>query len=316
LNQTVQPRRQRPRIGLALGGGVARGWSHIGALRALERLGIVPDIIAGTSVGAVVGGVYLAGKLDILENWARSLTKLRVVGYLDFRPRGGGLIGGSRLAAELHRHLGELRVEGLETTFVAVAIDLVTGHEVWLRDGLLVDGRPPSRYPASFRRAESGSAGSSTARSSVSVCAALGADLVIAVNLNADLIGRSRRPGATMALSAGLDLVKLAEQAAQPPTTRRIDALAKRIFRGDYDGPNSSPSWCHRSISCRTASAACGWPASRPTCTWHPGSATSACSSSIGPRRSIAEGEAAVTRSLPDLRDALAMFGDRLSEPA
>ena len=95
------PTPRRPVIGLALGGGAARGFAHIGILRVLLENGIVPDIIAGTSIGAVVGGCYAAGKLDDLEDWAKSLQPRRILGYLDISLAGSGLIGGERLGAQL-----------------------------------------------------------------------------------------------------------------------------------------------------------------------------------------------------------------------
>src|SRR5260370_10283231 len=79
------------RIGLGLGSGVARGWAHIGVLRALERCGIKPDIVCGTSIGALMGGVYLGGRLDALEAWARQLTKLRLSRLFDFQLGYGGV---------------------------------------------------------------------------------------------------------------------------------------------------------------------------------------------------------------------------------
>ena len=103
--------RKRPRIGLALGGGAARGWAHIGVIRALERAGYAPEIVVGTSIGAVVGGCYAAGKLDELEAFARSLTKSRVLWLMDFHI-GSGLISGDRLKRLLrarprrHAHRG------------------------------------------------------------------------------------------------------------------------------------------------------------------------------------------------------------------
>ena len=87
----------RPKIGIALGSGVARGWAHIGVLRALGRAGIEPDIVSGTSIGALVGGCHLAGKLDPLEAFARSLTRRRLLGLVDFRFRSSGLIGDAKL---------------------------------------------------------------------------------------------------------------------------------------------------------------------------------------------------------------------------
>src|SRR5215470_12295099 len=118
-----------PRIGLALGGGGARGWAHIGVLRALEQAGIKADIVCGTSVGALVGALHLAGRLDALEEWARAVNRLRIAGYLDFRV-GSGMISGKRLTAALREHLGDLTVEQLPIPFACVATDLLTGHEV------------------------------------------------------------------------------------------------------------------------------------------------------------------------------------------
>src|SRR3954469_16111547 len=133
VTQIVPEREARTKlkIGLALGGGAARGWSHIGVMRVFEREGIVPDVIAGCSVGAVVGGCYAAGKLDELEAFARSLTKRRVMGLLDFHISGSGLIGGDRLRRLLERDLGQMRVEDLPTRFVTIATELGTGHEIW-----------------------------------------------------------------------------------------------------------------------------------------------------------------------------------------
>src|SRR5687768_11272312 len=130
--------RPKVRIGLALGGGAARGWSHIGVLRVLEEAGIVPDVIAGCSVGAVVGGCYAADKLDEVEAFARSLTKRRVMGLLDFHISGSGLIAGGRLKRLLDQDLGGLRIESLPLRFVTIATELGTGHEIWLTKGDLI----------------------------------------------------------------------------------------------------------------------------------------------------------------------------------
>ncbi|MCZ6467853.1 MAG: patatin-like phospholipase family protein, partial [Alphaproteobacteria bacterium] len=94
-----------PTIGLALGSGMARGWAHIGVLRVIEDAGIKPDVIAGTSMGAVVGGAYLAGRLDQLEEWARELTAFGVLRHMDVKLSGGGLVGGARLHSLLRRTL-------------------------------------------------------------------------------------------------------------------------------------------------------------------------------------------------------------------
>ena len=85
-----------PRVGLALGGGAARGWAHLGVLEVLDEIGVRPDVLCGTSIGALVGGVYLAGFSSELEFWARRLTKLRMIRYMDVKLAGRGIIGGSR----------------------------------------------------------------------------------------------------------------------------------------------------------------------------------------------------------------------------
>jgi NTE family protein len=186
-----QQRMTRPKIGIALGSGVARGWAHIGVLRALGRAGIEPDIVSGTSIGALVGGCHLAGKLDPLEAFARSLTRRRLLGLVDFRFRSSGLIGDAKLEAIMHEHLGDLRIEDLDRTFVGVTTELSTGHEVWLRDGNLVQAiRASYALPGVFAPVAVDGRwlidGAIVNPVPVSVARALGARLVIAVNLNTD----------------------------------------------------------------------------------------------------------------------------------
>jgi NTE family protein len=183
------------KIGLALGGGAARGWAHIGVLRALNEAGIKPDIIAGTSIGAVVGGCHAAGHLDALEDFARSLTRRRVFGYLDINLSGTGLITGQRLCDALDRHLGQQRIEDLSTRFTAVATEIGTGHEIWISRGALVDAvRASYALPGIFKPVRIDGRwlfdGALVNPIPVSVCRALGARYVIAVNLNFDMCSR------------------------------------------------------------------------------------------------------------------------------
>src|SRR5712672_4150819 len=130
---------RRPVIGLALGGGAARGFAHIGIVKALIAHGIVPDVVVGTSIGAVVGGAYATGHLDRLEEWARSLQPRSVLSYLDIRLNGSGLIGGTKLAAELEASIGPTMIEDLPIKFATVATEVRTGHEIWLTHGRMVD---------------------------------------------------------------------------------------------------------------------------------------------------------------------------------
>src|SRR6476646_9834849 len=123
---------RRPVIGLALGGGAARGFAHIGIVKTLLAHGIVPNVVVGTSIGGVVGGAYAAGHLDTLEQWARSLQPRNILGYLDVRLNGSGLIGGAKLAAQLEDAMGASLIEELPSKFATLATEDRTGHEVWL----------------------------------------------------------------------------------------------------------------------------------------------------------------------------------------
>lgn len=191
-----EPKRPEPRIALALGGGAARGWAHIGVLRALDEEGIKIGMVAGTSIGALVGGCYLAGKLDELESFARSLTVRRIAAFLDFAIGGGGLLGGLRLTKRMQEHLEGLSIEDLDRTFVAVATELKTGHEVWMHSGSLITGiRASYALPGIFEPVVcNGRAlvdGALVNPVPVSVCRAHEQQLVVAVNLQYDLYGRS-----------------------------------------------------------------------------------------------------------------------------
>ncbi|AMJ60426.1 patatin-like phospholipase family protein [Bosea sp. PAMC 26642] len=186
---------RRPKIGLALGGGAARGWAHIGVLEVLLEAGFAPDVIAGTSIGAVVGGCYCAGKLPQLAEFAGSLTKRRVVGLMDFHIGGAGLIAGGRLKRLLQRDLADLRIESLDQRFVAISTELGTGHEIWLTHGLLVDALSASyALPGVFDPVKLGGRwlmdGALVNPVPVTAARALGADVVICVNLNGELAGR------------------------------------------------------------------------------------------------------------------------------
>lgn len=185
----------RPKLGLALGGGAARGWAHLGVLQALEEAGFRPDIIAGTSIGAVVGGCYVAGKMGELEEFALSLTKRRVVGLMDFHIGGSGLISGGRLKRLLELHLATTRIESLPTKFAAIATELGTGHEIWLTHGPVVEAlRASYALPGVFDPVKLGGRwlmdGALVNPVPVTAARALGADVVICVNLNGDTGGR------------------------------------------------------------------------------------------------------------------------------
>ncbi len=196
-SETKQKHDGRPKIGLALGAGAARGWSHIGVLRQLAEQGIVPDVIAGTSIGALVGGCYAAGKLDQIEVFARSLTKRRVFTLMDLSFSGASLITGERLTNSLNQELGDTLIDDLPIPFAAVATEVGTGHEVWLQHGPLAPAiRASYALPGIFEPVRIGDRwlfdGALVNPVPVTVCRMLGADFVIAVNVTADTMYRAK----------------------------------------------------------------------------------------------------------------------------
>jgi NTE family protein len=195
-NIVTQPKPPKPKLALALGGGAARGWAHIGVLKALDEERVEVGMIAGTSIGALVGGCYLAGKLDELESFARSLTMRRMAALLDFTIGGGGLFAGLRLTKRMQDHLEGLDIEDLDRRFVAVATEIRTGHEVWIDSGNLITAiRASYALPGIFEPIQCGSRllvdGALVNPVPVSVCRSYEQPLVVAVNLHYDLYGRS-----------------------------------------------------------------------------------------------------------------------------
>lgn len=214
--------RRTPKIGLALGSGSARGWAHIGVLKALEDACVKPDVVCGASIGALVGAAYAAGELDRFAQWVQSLGMRDVFGFMDFN-LSGGMLKGEKLIDFWRRNFADFDIENAAIPFAAVATDLHSGAEVWLRHGsiakavrasialpglftpvvhegrLLVDGGLVNPVPSTLARA-------------------MGADIVIAVDLNADLLQRHMRPLGVVATEAAGD--------AQPPQVVEAQSAA------------------------------------------------------------------------------------------
>ena len=234
---------RRPLIGLVLGGGAARGFAHIGILRALLERSIVPDVVVGTSIGAAVGGAYVTGHLDAFEDWARSLQPRSVLGYLDIQLNGSGLIGGGKLAAELEQSIGRRLIEDLPLKFAAIATEVATGHEIWLTHGRLVEAiRASYALPGIFSPVKIGDRwlvdGALVNPVPVSAARALGAEIVIAVNLNADNFGHG---GTISAFGTPPDLSD--EQAVAPEQPRGISKFfsAERTMKREFFGSVGRP---------------------------------------------------------------------------
>ena len=231
---------RRPVIGIALGGGAARGWAHIGVVRALEDAGIYPDVVAGTSIGAVVGGCSVANHLNELERFALSLTRRRLLTLLDFNLRGSSLITGSRLTALLDRYLGHMRLEDLPRRFVSVATELGTGHEIWFQRGELVRAlRASYALPGIFKPVRVDGRwlvdGALVNPVPVSVCRAHGARVVIAVTASGDMFGRGTvvHDGIAQNGSNGVE----EEDDATAGFHAEAKGLLKRQLSGELEGP-------------------------------------------------------------------------------
>lgn len=186
------------RIGLVLGSGSARGWAHIGVIRALADAGIKPDIICGSSIGALVGAAHASGNLQVLEEWVRALTFWDVVRLLDVRMQ-GGLIEGVTLMDSFRDKISDINIEQLNLPFAAVATDLGNGHEVWLQQGPLLPAvRAAIALPGLFSPTRIDEHwlvdGGLVNPVPISLCRAMGADFIIAVNLNSDIVGRHMAP--------------------------------------------------------------------------------------------------------------------------
>ncbi len=218
---------RRLHIGLALGSGSARGWSHVGVIRAFLDAGIEPDIVCGSSIGALVGAAYAADEIDRLEPWIASLTRQGVMSLLDFR-LSSGMIEGRKLMRYFRERFDDPGIEQLRRPFACVATELDSGREVWLRDGPVVDAvRASIALPGLFTPMQRDGRllvdGGLVNPVPVSLCRAMGADVVIAVDLNWDLVGRRTRAAPSL----------YAEPAGAPSRPARkstLESMWKRLW--------------------------------------------------------------------------------------
>jgi len=187
--------KEKPRIGIALGSGSARGIAHIGILRGLAQCGIEPDVVCGTSIGALIGAIFCLGKLDDFRQWLVNLSTKDVVYYVNLRLGGGGLADGRRLFEYLRTNYGDHDIESLKKTFACVGTNLNTGSEIWYTKGNLWSAvQKSSALPGIMAPIQDNAHwivdGALVNPVPVSLCRALGADITIAVNLNSDIVGK------------------------------------------------------------------------------------------------------------------------------
>ncbi len=215
-----------PIIGLALGSGASRGWSHIGVIKALLAEGVEPHVVCGTSVGALIGGSYVAGNLEKLENWVLGSTRSDVLRFLDIKLSQSGFVDTARLNWFLHKYVAaeNQRIEDMPKKYAAVSTNLDTGREVWFTHGGLADAvRASMAMPGLFPAVRVDQSwlvdGGLVNPVPVSVCHALGADIVIAVNLNAGIAGKRNNESQEVASLEGNGILSNMKQQAREYST-------------------------------------------------------------------------------------------------
>ena len=235
------------KIGLALGSGSARGWAHIGVIRALKDAGIQLDCVAGTSVGALVGAVYASGNLDSLEEVVLKLDWKQVVYFFDVVFPKSGLIDGNKVADFVRNHVKEINIEELPLPFSAISTNLATGSEVVIQKGDIIEAvRASISVPGIFTPVRKNGTllvdGGLVNPVPVSVVRKMGADFVIAIDLNHDIVGKkgiSKTPipnSAALALDAGLgqSLIK---------RSKILEAINKRLQAGGLPALKQIKQW-------------------------------------------------------------------------
>ena len=297
------------KVGLALGSGAARGWAHIGIIKSLVAAGITPDVVAGTSIGALVGAAYLSDRLDKLENWLMNLNRLETARFFKLTAGFNGFVNKSRLHNFLTEYVApaDLQIADLPAAYASVATHLHSGREVWNMQGNVLEAvwssiSLPGLFPAIKQQDRWLIDGGLVNPVPVSVCRALGADVVIAVNLNGDILGKHLQPPVSVENAENLSL-----------TNRITDFVGNytgSLFNGDKvqdDTPNlfdaiaASVNITQDRI---TRSRMAGDP---PEVLLQPRLAKIGLLEFYRAAEAITAGERAVQKALPDLRRLLAL---------
>jgi NTE family protein len=235
------------RVGLALGSGSARGWAHIGVIRALAEAGIHVDYVAGTSIGALVGAVYASGEIDTLEEVVLQLDWKQIVYFFDVILPKSGLIDGKKVAIFIGNNVKKINIEDLSFPFCAVSTDLNTGDEVTIQDGDIIEAvRASISVPGIFTPVKKNGTilvdGGLVNPVPVSVAKEMGADFVIAVNLNHDIVGKK----GSNRISENDSSTWFSERKGQQNPERSnkiIEALNKRIGVVDFPALTQIRQW-------------------------------------------------------------------------
>lgn len=230
-NKPMSKEPAKPVVGLALGSGSARGWAHIGIIQGLEDIGVRPQVVAGTSIGALVGAVYVSGQLQAFADWVQTLTTRDIIKLMDLT-FSGGVVKGETLFGHFTEHHRDPNIEELEQRFVSVATEMRSGREIWITHGpVFAAARASCALPGLFSPVKHNDHwmldGGLVNPVPVSACRALGADVVIAINLNAQLVGAH--------------LSRASRQEAEKQATKPERSMWQRAFQylasGDADKP-------------------------------------------------------------------------------
>ena len=231
-------------IGLALGSGSARGWAHIGVIQTLEEIGIKPDIVCGTSIGALVGGMYATHNLEKLHQWLLTLDKKEILKFLDVSLlTRGGFIEGKILIDFFNKHMGTHLIEDLSISFASIATDLSNGQEVWIKEGSIHDAiRSSMALPGLFTPVEQDNTwlvdGGLVNPVPVSTCRAMGASKVIAVNLNGDILGKHLNNHNSQSRNK---FSKLTEKTVLSRFTNTLTGKAGSLFSDLFENNTNQP---------------------------------------------------------------------------
>ena len=210
----------KKKIGLALGSGSARGWAHIGVLKALQENSIEIHGISGTSIGALVGAIHASGDIGAFEQFVQKLNWLKMLQYLDVTVPIHGLLSGNRIARLFSDHFGQTTIESLKIPFACIATDIEDGTEVIVDRGSIATAvRASVSIPGIFSPVRDQNRflvdGAVSNPLPVDVCRKMGMDIVIAVNLNHQVATKN-------SLSAGQSIVSPSES-----ETRILKKLAR-----------------------------------------------------------------------------------------
>lgn len=239
----------KPRIGLALGSGSSRGWAHIGVINALTEHGIEPDVITGCSIGALVGAAYVTGHLGELEKWVGSLNRLDVARFFEISSSFNGFVNKDKFHKFLNRYVcaDEAQIGALDKSFAAVSTDLATGTEVWFSKGALIEAvwasiSLPGLFPAIRHKNRWLVDGGLVNPVPISTCRSLGADVVIAVNLNGDIAGKHFKHMAPKSEKAEVQAAEVHEDEGWMDTiTRTVREYSYNLFVNHKNGRDDTP---------------------------------------------------------------------------